>query len=265
MVVARGLEMAGLTEQFAADYAKARGYYEQALAIRIKRGGPLHPKVSDDLNQLGIVAYLGGQPAVAESYWRRSLALDIKVLGPDHPELGATLNNLARVLLEQRRFAAAEPLLIRSSTTNIRQRGPLHPDLSFILPNLALAEAGLAKYAAAEANFQRGLVAAEANKHRNRGPIMADLASLHCRRGDYDAASALLDKAEPLMRADYPDDPWRLAWVNNTRGDCLMRQGNVAEARRLLRVSNPAIVARWPADTLYGALARARSERAGLR
>ncbi len=265
MTVARALEMAGLTEQFAANYPQARQYYERALAIRLKRGGPLHPKVSDDLNQLGTTAYLAGQPALAENYWRRSLALDTKVLGPDHPELGATLNNLARVLLEQRKFAAAEPLLQRSAATNIRQRGPLHPDLSFILPNLAIAEAGLGKFAQAEANLQRGLVAANTHKHRNRGPILADLASLHCRRGDYAGAAAMLDKAEPLMRADYPDDTWRLAWVQNVRGDCLARQGRLTEARRLLQQSAVTIAKRWPATSMYGAQARDRLARAGLR
>ena len=263
VTVARALEMAGLTEQFAADYPKARQYYERALAIRLKRDGRLHPKVSDDLNQLGTVAYLAGQPAVAESYWRRSLALDTQVLGRDHPELGATLNNLARVMLEQRKFAAAEPLLIRSAATNLRQRGPLHPDLAFILPNLAMAEAGLERFAQAEANFQRGLVAANTHSHRNRGPILTDLANLHCRRSDYAGAAAMLDQAVLLMRADYPDDAWRLAWVNNTRGDCLRRQGRTAEARRLLKASTPIIAARWPAASLYGAQARERLARVG--
>lgn len=261
--VARALEMAGLTEQFAADYPLARQYYERALTIRIKRGGRLHPKVSDDLNQLGTVSYLAGEPKPAEDYWRRALALDTLVLGTDHPELGATLNNLARVLLEQRKFAEAEPLLMRSAANNVRQRGPLHPDLSFILPNLGLAQAGLSKFALAEANLQRGLVAANAHRHRNRGPILTDLASLHCRRSDFAKAAAMLDQAVPLMRADYPDDPWRLAWVQNTRGDCLRREGKVAEARRLLRESAPAINARWPVASLYGAEARARLARVG--
>lgn len=264
MAVARALEMAGLTEQYAAEYRPARQYYEQALAIRIKRGGMLHPKVSDDLNQLGTVAYLAGDPKPAEDYWRRSLALDTQVLGPDHPELGATLNNLARVLIEQRKFAAAEPLLMRSAANNIRQRGPFHPDLAFILPNLGLAQAGLGKFALAESNLERGLIVANANRHRNRGPISTDLADLLCRRGDFSRAATLLDQAEPLVRADYPDDPWRLAWVQNTRGDCLERGGQMVEARRLFRSSGPVITARWPASSLYGAKVFERLERAGI-
>ena len=263
MAVAVALEVAGMTEAFAANYPSARQYFEQALAIRIKRGGRLHPKVSDDLNQLGTVAYLAGDAKPAEDYWRRSLALDTQVLGDDHPELGATLNNLARVLIEQRKFAQAEPLLVRSAATNIRQRGALHPDLSFILPNLAIAEAGLGKLAQAEANFERGLVAANAHNHRNRGPILTDLASLRCRRGDYAGAAALLDQAIPLTRADYPDDPWRLAWVDNTRGDCLRRQGQTAKARQLLGASTATIATKWPAKSLYGAQARERLAQAG--
>ena len=261
MAVARVLEVAGFTEVYAVNYRQARQYFERALAIRLKRGGRLHPKVSENFNQLGTVAYLAGQPDAAEKYWRRSLSLDTQVLGADHPELAATLANLARVLLEQRKFAAAEPLLLRSAANNIRQRGSMDHDLAFILPNLAMAQAGLSKFAEAEANFERGLLAADTHKHRNRGPILTDLASIHCRRGDFARATAMLDRAEPLMRADYPDDPWRLAWVENTRGDCLRRQGRTAEARRLLRQSASAISARWPADSLYGAEARQRMAR----
>jgi tetratricopeptide (TPR) repeat protein len=259
IAAARSLEMAGLVEQFAANYPQARRHYERALAIRYARGGRLHPKVSDDLNQLGTVAYLAGEPRLAEGYWRRAVAIDTQVLGTDHPELAATLNNLARVLLEQRRFAEAERLLARSASNNIRQRGPNHPDLAFILPNLGLAAAGRGRFDLAELNLRRGLVIAMANSHRNRGPIMTDLASLHCRRGDYARAEQLLDRAGPLMLADYPADPWRAAWVDNTRGDCLRRQGRVEPARALLASSAPVIAARWPAESLYGWQARQRS------
>ncbi len=263
LAVARALEVAGFTEVFAGNYRPARQSYERALAIRIKQDGQLHPKVSEDLNQLGSAAYFAGEAKPAEDYWRRSLALDTQVLGPDHPELGATLNNLARVLLDQRKFAQAEPLLMRSAANNIRQRGPLHPDISFILPNLGLAQAGLGKLALAEGNLKRGLDAANAHSHRNRGPILTDLASLRCRRGDFAGATAMLEQAVPLMRADYPDDPWRMAWVDNTRGDCLRRQGRTAEARRLLQSSTSIINARWPAGSLYGEEARQRLKKSG--
>jgi Tfp pilus assembly protein PilF len=258
MAVARGLEMAGLVEQFAANYPRARRHYERALAIRFARGGRLHPKVSDNLNQLGTVAYLGGDPHLAEGYWRRALSIDAQVLGTDHPELAATLNNLARVLLEQRKFAEARPLLSRSAANNIRQRGPDHPDLAFILPNLGLAEAGLGRFGAAEEQLQRGLAVAMTNKHRNRGPILADLAALHCRREAFASAERMLAQAAPLMRADYPTDPWRSAWVDNTRGECLQRRGHTAAALKLLRSSIPLISARWPPNSLYGQAAQRR-------
>ena len=68
--MARDLEAAGLTAQFAGDLDPARRYYQQALAIRVTQGR-LHPKVSEDLNELGTVAYLQHDPSAAEGYWRR--------------------------------------------------------------------------------------------------------------------------------------------------------------------------------------------------
>ena len=45
--------------------------YEAALRIRISAQGQLHPKVSEDLNQLGANAYLNNKPDAAVRYWRQ--------------------------------------------------------------------------------------------------------------------------------------------------------------------------------------------------
>jgi len=262
--VARDLEAAGLTTQFAGDLGAARGYYEQALAIRLTQGR-LHPKVSEDLNELGTVAYLQHDPAAAEGYWRQSLALDQQVLGPNHPDLAATLNNLARVQLEQRKFREALPLLTRSANINLAQRSDTHDDLAFILSNLAIAKRGVGDRAGAEQLFNRALKAAELHRNRMRAPILVDLANLRCEQGDHIAAMQMLDRAAPIMKADYPDDPWRSAWVDNSRGACLLSQGNQSAARTLIQSSAKPLLARWPPQSLYGFEVERRMRAVGLR
>lgn len=252
VAVARDLEAAGLMNQFAGKYAEARVQYQRALAIRMRAQGQLHPKVSEDLNQLGTVAYLQGDPVSAERYWKRSLLRDQQVIGPEHPDLAATLNNLGRVLLEQRKFAEALPMLKRSAAVTLAQRNGSHDDMAFIFANLALATEGVGNQIAAASLFRRALAAAEQRKHRLLAPILVDLAALHCRRMQFSEAMRMLDRASPIMAATYPDDPWRSAWIQNTRGDCLLRQGNFLEGRSLIRSSTPTLLKRWLPTSLYG-------------
>ena len=250
--VARDLEAAGLAAQFAGDLDAARRYDERALAIRVQVNGKLHPEVGHDLDNLGSIAYLQGNSATAERYWRDALAIDEQILGPDHPDLGVILNNLGRVLVEQRKFAQANQLLTRSVKLHLAQKSDTHDDLAFAFSNLALAKAGLGATADAEALFIRALEAAEVHHNRLTAPIMVDLADLQCRRGDYATAFRQLTAAMPIMKAQYPDDAWRTAWVDNVRGDCLLRQGDVAAAKPLILSSSPIVLKRWPAATMYG-------------
>ena len=250
--VAADLESAGLTAQSAGDLAGSRRYYQRALALRLSLHGKLHPKVAEDLNNLGTAAYLEHDPAAAEHYWQQALPIRERLLGPDHPDLATTFNNLARVKLEQRKFASAEPLLVRAANIYLQQRRETHDDLAFILSNLALAKAGVGKTAEALPLFDRALRAANTHQTRARAPIMVDIANLKCARGEAQAAVNLYAAAGPIMRADYPNDAWRTAWLDNSRGACLFRQGEAKEARQLIESTSPTILKRWPLQSLFG-------------
>jgi tetratricopeptide (TPR) repeat protein len=250
--VARDIEAAGMITQYSGDLAASRADYEKALTIRLAVNGRLHPEVSHDLNNLGTAAYLQNDSAAAEGYWRRALAIDEQLLGPNHPDLGVMLNNLGRVLVEQRKFAQAMPLLTRSVKLHLAQKSETHDDLAFAFSNLALAKDGAGQASEAEALFGRALEAAQVHKNRLTAPIMVDLADLRCRRRDFASAMNLLARAAPIMKSTYPDDAWRTAWVENTRGACLLRQDKVAEAKPLIESSSAVVLKRWPPETMYG-------------
>ena len=249
--VARDLEALALIDQMDGKLAESTREYQTALQMRVAAQGQLHPKVSEDLNQLGANAYFQSDADTAARYWHQNLALDERVLGPNHPDLALTLNNLARVLIEQRKFREAIPLLARSEKIFLAQRGDTHDDFAFIFSNLALARRGVGDDAGAETLFRRALVAAQVHDHRLIAPIQTDLADLLCSKGRFEEAMALLNKAAPLMRKRYPDQAWRSAWVVNTRGACLVRQGDKS-GRELVKNSAPMILERWKPGTLYG-------------
>jgi tetratricopeptide (TPR) repeat protein len=126
------------------------------------------------------------------------------------------------------------------------------PNTTFVLSNLALIEMEQGDYRAARDNFEAALHTAIANKHRLHAPILGDLADLECRSGRPEAGLQLLDEARPIMAQRYPDDPWRVAHLDNVRAGCLTRMKRYPEAERLIAAGIPVVLGKWPPDTLYG-------------
>jgi tetratricopeptide (TPR) repeat protein len=260
--VARDLEALAWANQMAGEFDPSTRQYEAAMRIRVAAQGRLHPKVSEDLNQLGANAYFQSDPDAAVRYWRENLQLDERVLGPNHPDLASTLNNIARVMIEQRRFREALPLLTRSANIYLAQREDTHDDLAFIFSNLALARRGIGDNDVAETLFRRALKSAQVHDNRLIAPIQTDLADLLCDKRQFQEAMVLLDQAAPLMRKRYPDQAWRSAWVVNTRGACLFREGD-KNGRELIKRSAPVVLERWKPETLYGFEVKSRLSAVG--
>ena len=249
--VARDLEAIGLAYLDAGDLDKAQPFFIRALPLRRKFEGPMSPSVRDNYNSLGSIAYARHALPQAERYFRGNLAVDRKVLGSDHPDTATTMNNLARVLIEQRRFGEARPLLERAVAIGRRERGDEHADMAFVFANLAIVERRIGQSEAAETLFKQAIEAARQNEHRILGPSLADLAELRCSSGRVGEGLALLKEAGEKTAADYPDTPWRWAWVENIRGECLLRGGRKAEGTAQIARSTPVILSTWPSGTLF--------------
>ena len=256
--VARDLEALGLNYFYAGNLLKAQPVVEQALALRTRIEGANSPSVGDNLNTLASIAYLRSDLPEAERRFRMNLAVQQKILGPEHPDVAGLMNNLARVLLEQRRFSEAAPLLEKAVAIGLRERGAEHDDMAFFFDNLGIAQRHTGKLAAAEQLFQKSIAAARRHEHRTLGPALADLAEVQCATGRTLAGLNWLKEAAGVVKRDYPDDPWRAAWVENVRGECLMRAGRSADGKRMIAASAPEILKRWPANTLFAAEAKRR-------
>ena len=263
--VARDLEALGLNRFFAGELERAQPFILAAIALRRRFEGPLSPSISDNYNTLGSIAYVRHDLPSAERYFRGNLDADFKVLGPGHPDVATTMNNLGRVLLEQQRYREAAPLLERAIAIGEKERGEQHAYMAFAFSNLAILRRQTGALDEAEALFGKAIATARANQHRTLGPSLADLAQVLCATGRPAQAFRLLDEAAELTRSDYPDDPWRSAWVDNVRGECLLRSGRRQEGARAIARSSPAILRTWPAKTLFAAEARRRLEMAQAR
>ena len=250
--VARDLESLGTNDVFAGRLKEGRAHLEQAVAIRRQAQGDLHPRVSADLMNLGSIAYLQHDSRGAEAYYRQALKSAVAVLGPEHPDIALTQNNLGRLLIERRDYVGAKPLLEHAVAVVSRERGETFDDLAFDFDNLALVRRGMGDLEDAEVLLRKGLTAAQLHKHRNLAPIMVDLADVRCARGAPKDGFALIEEARPIMAKTYPKDPWRLAWLDTIRGECLLIKGDRSSALDVLAATHPVIAKRWPPDSLYG-------------
>jgi tetratricopeptide (TPR) repeat protein len=248
----RILEQLATAEANNNELAASEPLFEQALQERTAFSGETHPMVPETLNNLGAVAYLRGENDRAESFYKRALAVDTRVLGKEHPDVAVDMNNLALIYVERRDFARAIPMLEEAVRVQLAQQDETQRDLIFAFTNLGLARMGKGDYDAAATAFDKGLKAAIANKSRMHAPILVDIADLECRRSHFDAGLARIESARPLMAERYPDDPWRMALLENVKAECLTGQRKFVEADALLSASIPVLLKKWGPLTLYG-------------
>ena len=83
---------------------------QQALAIRERVFGKVHPQVASTLNDLGGVALARGRFDEAEALAKRVLAIYRTVYGRKHAFTGVGVANLASVYLKHNQYSQAEPL-----------------------------------------------------------------------------------------------------------------------------------------------------------
>ncbi len=241
--------------------AGAEDSFRRAHAARVALSGETHPKALESLNGLAALAYQRRDYRSAELAWTRMLEAEIRLLGAHHPELAATRNNLGRLWLESRQYAKARELLARAVADYEAQHMATDTTMMFVYSNLALARLGLDENAAALPLLGKALQAAEMRSQPLRGPIRVYQAEAQCRLGRFGPGLASLDRARVSIAADYAQEAWRMALLENVRAECIAGTGRAAQAARLLDANLPVLLARWSADTAFGEQAVARAIR----
>ncbi len=118
---------AGLVMYMEEDYATARGYLQEALAIREVRLGRQHQDTATTLHELGNVAYWEEDYATARGYLQEALAIREALLGRRHRSTAVTLHALGNVAYSEGDYATArgyyqEALAIKTEVLGRRHR-----------------------------------------------------------------------------------------------------------------------------------------------
>ena len=83
---------------------------KEALAIRERVYGPVHPSVASTLNELGNIAYAADSLDQAEAYYTRMVDIYRKVYHDHHFRIGIAMANLAGVYMDRKEYPRAEKL-----------------------------------------------------------------------------------------------------------------------------------------------------------
>jgi CHAT domain-containing protein/Tfp pilus assembly protein PilF len=170
--LARNLNNLGVLLQAQGEYAKALGYYRQALDMyqqlypkeRYPQG---HPDLTTSLSNLGLLLQAQGEYGQALDYLRQALQMDQQLYPKErypqgHPLLARTLNSLGALLQAQGEYAKAlgyyRQALDMYQQLYPKERYPQgHPDLALSLHNLGSLLYAQGEYAQALGYSQQAL------------------------------------------------------------------------------------------------------------
>ena len=245
--VAQLLNDLGNAETHLGDYDDAKAAYQRAIAIRTKVEGPDTLDVVPMRSNLALLAVRRGDLAGAERSFRAALATYRKALPPDHPDIALLEGNVGATLVAERKFKEAEPFYREALAIHEKVLGDQHPQVALDLANIAEVDRVLGDLPAAERENRRALAIlgpkVPATDLRIRF-VRENLATVL----DAEGAPAGLREAEGLLheviavnRTAPPADPWTVAEAESELGGCLLEQGRLADAERLLVGSFPTL------------------------
>jgi tetratricopeptide (TPR) repeat protein len=151
------LSSLGLLEHTQGQYAQARRYQEQAVALYEAALGPNHPDLAASLGLLSNTLYaLGEYPRVREIQ-TRVLEIRRANLSPGHPDIAGSLNTLGAVSFATGEYDDAIALYQQAIGIREVSLGPLHSDVGASMTNLSLAYRSAGRFEDAKQAGRRAL------------------------------------------------------------------------------------------------------------
>ncbi|NVB39065.1 protein kinase [Pseudenhygromyxa sp. WMMC2535] len=197
------LNAAGLLAGAAGDWETAKARFSELLARREAVFGPVHPEVSDALQNLGVAQQNLWDFAGARRSYERALAIREREFGPDNLYVGHGLANLSRVYVMLDEGSRAVDTAQRALEIITAVRGPAHYDtmLALYLLSDALLCAGELE-AAAEAITTSLREAERSGSPSQRFAYALQLTRVNMARGRLREAERSLAEARALSEGE---------------------------------------------------------------
>jgi serine/threonine-protein kinase len=225
---------------YTGNYPVAETLNRQALAIHEKLYGTIHPRVADDLTNLGEIQHDLGHDKEAEELYRQALQLKSTWYGERHPETAFCMMAVGQSLVYQKRFDEAAPLIQKSLEIQEEFYGKFHPKVAMALNIAGVLEQRRGHYDAAERDFLR---MADINKsvygdrHYLVGISILNLGQVYFDEKRYALAEqsfkGALDRFVEKLPAGHPS----IAIAQQKLGAVLVLEGRYKEAEAPLRAA----------------------------
>lgn len=229
-LMGQALRVSGVLASNQADYAEAKSFHQQALAIR--RQLQDKPGIAATLNSLAIIAQHQSDLELAQRLQEESLALKREL--NDKPLIALSLNNLAVISTKLGDYARAQAYL-EESLAILRAAGDKR-NVAGSLNNLGEIAALRRDYARAVSLFEESLVLKRELKDKQGIAISLEaLGEIVAYQGDAVRARAWLEESLVLFRE--MGDQWGIALALNALADLAVTRGHYVSASAMYRES----------------------------
>jgi serine/threonine-protein kinase len=226
-----------IAEHFTGHYKVAESLNRRALALDRQRYGQTHPRVAEDLANIGTTeASLGHFPQVETDYREAEGILD-KWYGPNNPETIEVSTMLGLILIQENKLAEAEPLLQHVLETQEQTLGEGHPTVGFTLDTLGKLAFKRGKLGPAEAYFSRALqiyMKTFGDKNTQTAMIKANLADVFVKERQYARAEALFRQAVTSFTAQPLTGNVSVGVTETSLGRVLLHEKHYRDAEKYL-------------------------------
>jgi serine/threonine-protein kinase len=210
----------------------------QVLAIDRQVYGDRHPRVADDLINLGAIQHELGDYPQAEHFYRQALEIERAWYGTENPEVASALTMLGRTLVMEQRYDDADSLLREALAIQEHAYGPVHPRVASALNALGTAELSRGALDNAQSDFMRMRTIYESvygDHHYLLGIAASDLASVAYARHDDSTAERLFRQAIRRLTASLSAGHLNTGIARIKLGQVLVHERRYAEAEGELR------------------------------
>jgi serine/threonine-protein kinase len=218
---------------YAGNYDVADSLNRRALSIHEQIFGDRHPRVADDLINIGAVRFQRAEYAEAERYYREGLSIVEPWFGPEHFRTGMALTMLGRALVFQDRYPDATESLTRALGIQERVFGPDHPRVASILNELGSVARLEGRFDEAEARYRRMSEiyrTVHGEQHWLIALAQANLAGVIQSKGDLPRAEAAFRDAHEMFGATQGPTHQNTAIAKIRLGRVILDQGRAEEA-----------------------------------
>ena len=142
---------------YLAEYDKAIGYFEVALASDLATFGEAHPDVARERNNLGSAWESKGDYDKAIGYYELALASGLATFGEDHPSVATTRNNLGSAWNALGEYGKATGYLEQALASDLATFWEDHPSVAIRRNNLGSAWESKGEYDKAIEYYEQAL------------------------------------------------------------------------------------------------------------